>query len=473
MPASLPVPGSCSTAPIRRGGRLPTSRSWRRGRSRSRSTPRTRPSRPSTSSETPAPRWRSSAGPSSTRTCPGAGAGRADHPRHLVRRRHRPGPHRSCPLSVPLAHPVSPAVAERAAAATLDDLATIIYTSGTTGEPKGVDADVREPRRPVRDARRGSSRRGEPTGRSASCRSATPTSAPGRSTFSDRAPRTSTSRIPSASLEAMQEVRPTCMVSVPRLYEKIYATARHKAEPGLGRASAGCSSGRSAWRSRYAHARKRGERVGPLLARAARARRPARAPQDPRHRRRAEELLLGGRRRAARGDRGVLLRGRAAGLPGLRAHRDLADADRATRRGDFKFGTVGKPIPGFEIKIAADGEILARGPNVMQGYYGKPEETAEAFEDGWFKTGDIGAFDADGFLRITDRKKDLIITSGGKNIAPSRIESIIGAGLLHRAGRGGRRRAQLRRRRSSSRTSRRSRSGRRSAASRSTRSWRW
>jgi long-chain acyl-CoA synthetase len=329
----------------------------------------------------------------------------------------------SYPLSALLAHPVSPALAERTAAARVDDVATIIYTSGTTGDPKGVVLSFENLviqfealERFFSVSERDRSLCFLPLSHAYERAWTFYILSKGAQNFYLDDPK----RI----LEAMQEVRPTCMVSVPRLYEKIYSTARHRVSQG-----SGTKQKLFEWAvkvgNRYAHARERGDRVGPVLA-------AQRALADKLVLHKIRDIVGGPKNFFSAG--GAALAAEieefffAAGLLVCQGYGLTETSPMLTCNSpkEFRFGTVGKVIPGCELKIAPDGEILARGPNVTRGYFGKPKETADVFEDGWFKTGDIGAFDADGFLRITDRKKDLIITSGGKNIAPSRIESIIG-----------------------------------------------
>ena len=104
---------------------------------------------------------------------------------------------------------------------------------------------------------------------------------------------------------------------------------------------------------------------------------------------------------------------------------ETSTAATISKPDDFKVGTIGKPFPGCEVKIAADGEILVKGPNVFQGYHKNEGATRETIVDGWLHTGDIGEIDSDGFIKITGRKKDIIITAGGKNITPANLEAEI------------------------------------------------
>jgi long-chain acyl-CoA synthetase len=222
--------------------------------------------------------------------------------------------------------------------------------------------------------------------------------------------------------EDLASVRPEIMVSVPRLYEKFYARVLAKVEEdgGLKKAIFEWALGVGREVSRC---RQRGEEPGGILALKNKI---------------ADRLVfqkirarMGGRLRFFISGGAPLSREIAEFLHaigvlilegyGLTETSTVTTVNRLER---YKFGTVGKALPGTEIRIAADGEILVRGAHIFREYFNDPAATREAIEpDGWFHTGDIGALDEEGFLRITDRKKDIIVTSGGKNIAPQNLEN--------------------------------------------------
>lgn len=312
----------------------------------------------------------------------------------------------------------------RLESATSDDVATIIYTSGTTGDPKGAvltHANFFHQFRAV-DAR-------FQVGAQDRSICFLPLSHVYERLWSYYVFRSGAENDyladPKDVVACMPELRPTAMVSVPRLYEKICAAVLDR----IGKASA---PRRALFRwamavgKEYGHRRKARRRAGPLLA--------------LRHRV-ADALVLSKIRDVVGGEKNFFSAGGAplsqeveefffaAGLLICQGYglTETSPMLACNAPGAFKFGTVGRPVLDCELRIAKDGEILARGGNVMKGYYRRPAETAAAFEDGWFKTGDVGFIDDEGFLHITDRIKDLIITSGGKNIAPQHIEAMFGS----------------------------------------------
>jgi len=301
------------------------------------------------------------------------------------------------------------------------DLATLIYTSGTTGEPKGVMLSHANICSNVDAALQVF-----PISSQDECLAMLPLAHIFERMVDYALFRAGVILNYAESFETVPtnlgEVRPTIVVTVPRLFEKVYARVLENALSGSGLK-----------RRIFFWAKRTGEEcVSYALSGLP-------VPAALRVKRALADRLVFSKLRARTGGRiKCFLSGSAplsaevakfffaAGLPvyegyGLTETSPVLTINPADRP---KLGSVGTAIPGVQLKIAADGEILAKGPNVMRGYYNKPEATQEAIDsDGWFHTGDIGELDGEGYLKITDRKKDLIKTAGGKYVAPQPIEN--------------------------------------------------
>ncbi|HEX6046465.1 MAG TPA: long-chain fatty acid--CoA ligase [Pyrinomonadaceae bacterium] len=312
---------------------------------------------------------------------------------------------------------------ELAREVTPDDLVTIIYTSGTTGEPKGVMLSHSNIVTNLLD-----STDHLDFGEKDVALSVLPLSHVYERQAMYMYLHEGIAVYFAESLQTigpnLREVHPTVFVGVPRIFEKIYARIQESAAE-KGKFAATLLAWAVAAGVEYSHY-ELAHKPAPLFLRLKHfiATKLVFAKWHDAFGGRIRLLLSGGAALSEELARIYI----GAGIPIIQGYglTETSPVITASHMNDIHVGTVGKAIPNVEIRIAADGEIEVRGPNVMRGYYNKPEETRAVFtDDGWFKTGDVGMLDAEGFLRITDRKKELFKTSGGKYIAPQPIEQAI------------------------------------------------
>ncbi|HQD68636.1 MAG TPA: AMP-dependent synthetase/ligase, partial [Ornithinibacter sp.] len=315
-------------------------------------------------------------------------------------------------------------LAARRSALQRDSLATIIYTSGTTGRPKGVELTHGNF---LTLAENTSEEIAEVVkGQGASTLLFLPLAHVFARFIEVLAVTAGVRMGHSSDLKALLDdfatFKPTFVLAVPRVFEKIYNSAEAKAEAGgKGKIFAGATAAAIAWsQARDSGAVPLGLRVRHAVF---------------------DKLVYAKLRDAMGGEIQYAVSGgaplgtrlghffRGIGVTILEGYGLTETTAPATvnRPSAMRIGSVGLPLPGVDVRIADDGEILLRGVNVFRGYHANDEATASSIQDGWFRTGDIGELDHDGFLRITGRKKEILVTAGGKNVAPAVLEDALRA----------------------------------------------